>query len=70
MFYKDILSKFFAFVNSRFNDIILVVIVILLTLLSFALGFIMAKYQDKEPIKIEQKFTYARTYTTAHSFIS
>jgi len=42
------------FYHRNFYDIIIFMIVALLVLLSFATGFIIAKYQDKEPIKIEQ----------------
>lgn len=49
-----ILTKIIAFVNRHFNNIMLFFIVALLILLSFAVGFIMAKYQLKEPIQIEQ----------------
>jgi len=35
------------------EDIILVIGVILISLLSFALGFIVAKQQEKEPLRIE-----------------
>jgi len=35
-------------------DIILVIGVILISLLSFAIGYIVAKQQEKKPIKIEQ----------------
>ena len=35
------------------SDIILLIGVILISLLSFAVGFIVAKQQEKEPIKIE-----------------
>ncbi len=52
--YKESLTKFSAFVKSHFNDIMIFIIVALLVLLSFAAGFIIAKYQNKEPIKIEQ----------------
>lgn len=48
------LAKIAAFVKSHFNDIILIIVVSLLILLSFACGYIMAKYQSKEPIQIEQ----------------
>lgn len=51
----SILSKIISFVKSRFNDIMLFIIVALLILLSFAAGYITATYQSKEPIKIEQK---------------
>ena len=39
--------------SSLRTDIILVIGVILISLLSFAMGFIVAKQQEKEPIKIE-----------------
>jgi len=50
--YKDILTKFSAFVKSYFNDIIIFIIVVLLVLLAFATGYIIAKYQLKAPIQI------------------
>jgi capsular polysaccharide biosynthesis protein len=52
-FNKHILAKILDFVKSRFSDIILVIIVSLLIMLAFSAGFIIAKYQSKEPIKIE-----------------
>lgn len=42
-----------AFIDHYQADIILVIGVILISLLSFAVGYIMAKTQEKEPIKIE-----------------
>jgi hypothetical protein len=53
--YKDILAKILGFVKSHFYDILIFIIVALLIMLSFAVGFITAKYQAKTPIKIEQK---------------
>jgi hypothetical protein len=54
-----ILSKIVSFVKHFYHrnvyDIILFIIVVLLIMLSFASGYITAKYQMKEPIKIEQK---------------
>jgi hypothetical protein len=47
------LSKLILFVKKYQNDIILVVGVILVSLLSFAMGYIIAKQQEKEPLKIE-----------------
>jgi len=47
------LAKILQFVKSHQNDIILVTGVILISLLSFATGYIVAKQQEKEPIKIE-----------------
>lgn len=49
------LSKIIEFVKEYQADIILVIGVILISLLSFAAGFIAAnKQQEKEPIKIEK----------------
>ncbi|OGZ63616.1 MAG: hypothetical protein A3A98_02775 [Candidatus Staskawiczbacteria bacterium RIFCSPLOWO2_01_FULL_40_39] len=50
---KTMLSKFLSFVKVNLNNIILAVIVMLLVLFSFASGYIIAKYQDREPIIIE-----------------
>ncbi len=41
------------FVKKYQADIILVIGVILISLFSFAMGYIVAKQQEKEPIKIE-----------------
>jgi len=60
---NPILAKIIDYVKSRFNDIMLFIIVVLLILLSFAAGYITAKYQLKEPIKIEHGITQS------HSFI-
>ena len=43
------------FARTHFYDIMLFIIVALLILLAFAAGYITAKYQSKEPIKIEQQ---------------
>ena len=48
------LSKIKDFVKTHQVDIILVIGVILISLLSFAIGFIVAKQQEKEPIRIEK----------------
>jgi hypothetical protein len=42
------------FFKKHADEIILFLGVILVSLLSFAMGYIVAKLQDKEPIKIEQ----------------
>jgi hypothetical protein len=47
------LSKIIQFVKSHQADIILLIGVILISLLSFAMGYIVAKTQEKKPIKIE-----------------
>jgi len=48
------LAKLKQFVKTHQDDIILVIGVILISLLSFALGFIVAKQPEKEPIIIEE----------------
>lgn len=47
------LTKIKEFVKTYQADIILVIGVILISLLSFAMGYIVAKQQDKEPIRLE-----------------
>lgn len=47
------LTRIKEIVKTHQNDIILLIIVILISLLSFALGFITAKKEKKEPIRIE-----------------
>ena len=49
------LSEIKGFVKSHFSDIMTFIIVVLLIMLAFAVGYITAKYQSKEPIKIEYK---------------
>jgi len=46
-------EKIKVFIKEHLDDIVLLVGVILISLLSFAIGFIIAKQQEKEPIKIE-----------------
>jgi len=48
------LSEIRDFVKAHLNDIILFIIVALLIMLSFAIGYITAKYRSKAPISIEQ----------------
>jgi hypothetical protein len=48
------LAKFKQFFKTHQNDIIILIGVILISLLSFAIGYIVAKEQEKEPIRIEQ----------------
>jgi len=50
-------EELFQFLKKYQADIILVIGVILISLLSFAIGFIVAKQQEKEPIKIERSST-------------
>ena len=47
------IAKIKEFVKAHLDDIILVIGVILISLLSFALGYIVAKTQEKEPIRLE-----------------
>jgi hypothetical protein len=47
------IAKISNFVKAHFNDIMLFIIIALLVLLSFAIGYITAKYQFKQPIQIE-----------------
>lgn len=47
------LSEIKEFVKNYQDDIILVIGVILISLLSFAAGFMTAELQEKDPIKIE-----------------
>jgi hypothetical protein len=49
------LAEFLQFVKKNLADIILVIGVILISLLSFAAGYLAAKQQEKEPIKFELK---------------
>lgn len=55
------LSKLKQFVKEHLDDIILVIGVILISLLSFAMGYIVAKQQEKEPIRIEREAIYEFT---------
>jgi hypothetical protein len=48
------LTKIKQFVKTYQTDIILVIGVVLISLLSFAMGYIVARQQEKEPIKIER----------------
>jgi hypothetical protein len=47
------------FIKEHQQDIILVIGVILISLISFAMGYIVAKDQEKEPIRFEKtSFNY------------
>jgi hypothetical protein len=48
------LARFLQFVKSHEADIILVVGVVLISLISFAMGYLVAKNQLKAPLKFEQ----------------
>jgi len=50
---KELLSKISNGVKGHQDDIILIIGVILISLLSFAAGFIVARQQEKTPLRIE-----------------
>lgn len=58
-----ILANLREFVKAHFIDIMLVLIIVLLVLLSFGVGFIIGKYQNKAALQINE-------YPKTHSFIS
>jgi len=47
------LSQIKVFVKNHLNQILLAGMVALVSLFSFAAGYLTAKYQEKEPIRIE-----------------
>lgn len=49
---SEIVAKIKEFVKANLNTILLIIIVMLLVLFSFASGYIIAKYQDRAPIII------------------
>lgn len=51
---RNFFSKISNWVKTHLDDIILVVGVILISLLSFVMGYIAAKHEEKEPIRIEK----------------
>ncbi|MGB2761991.1 MAG: hypothetical protein WBC21_00415 [Minisyncoccales bacterium] len=51
------LAKIKKFVKQNKEDIILLIGVILISLFSFAMGYIVANEQEKEPIQFEQTKT-------------
>ncbi len=52
------LTKIIQFVKKHLDDIILVIGVILISLLSFAIGYIVAKEQEKESLNFEYDHSY------------
>jgi hypothetical protein len=48
------LARIIHFVKAHLDDIILVIGVVLISLLSFAAGYIAARQQEKEPLKFEE----------------
>ena len=65
-----ILEKIKNFLKDYFADIILVISIILISLLSFAMGYIVAKQQEKEPIQIEKRDTNILMHTNDTNKIS
>lgn len=63
---SEIWSKIWCRVKDHQADIILLIGMILISLLSFAVGYILAKQQEKEPIRIE----YHEKNSISPSFIS
>jgi uncharacterized membrane protein (DUF485 family) len=55
------LAKIKNFVKTHKSDIILVVSVMLISLLSFATGFVTCKIYEKEPIKFENISEFKET---------
>ncbi len=47
-------SKILAFVKTHFNVIALASVAALMILLSFAIGYSIAKYQDRTEVQIQQ----------------
>ena len=47
------LAKLKNFVKNNLNEILVLATVILISLFSFAAGYLTAKYQEKESIRIE-----------------
>jgi len=67
---KKLLSKISNGVKIYQSDIILVIGVILISLLSFAMGYIVAKQQEKEPLRIEYRDTNILMHTNDTNRIS
>lgn len=51
------LSQLKKFFKDRQEEIILFITIVLISLLSFAMGFIVAKLQEKTPIRFEEQGT-------------
>ena len=60
------IAKIIELVKQYETDIILAVGVLLISLLSFAVGYMTAKEQFKEPIRIEQIQDYGTKGTAEH----
>jgi len=51
---RSMVSKILAFVKTHFNVIALASVAALMILLSFAIGYSIAKYQDRTEVQIQQ----------------
>lgn len=47
------MNRFVSFFRKKKGDTVLLIAIILLSLLSFAVGYIVAQYQGRLPIKIQ-----------------
>jgi len=63
------LAKISHFVKKYQADIILVIGVILISLLSFAMGYIVAKTYEKQPIQIQESSYYRSGYNWPLSWL-
>ncbi len=59
---RSILRKIRQWIIEHQDDMVLLVGVILISLLSFAIGFLVAKNQEKKPLKIEYKAMHGLAY--------
>ena len=50
----SMIAKILDFVKTYLDTIILAVLIMLFVMFSFAAGYIIAKYQDRPPIEIQQ----------------
>ncbi|UZE92922.1 MAG: hypothetical protein IB617_02070 [Candidatus Nealsonbacteria bacterium] len=66
------LLKLTQFLKKHQEDIVLLIGVILISLFSFAIGFIVAKQQEKTPLRIErpQSFFYANEKSKSSNYWS
>lgn len=51
---KDIFKKAKVFLEENRKDVTLAFIVFLISMLSFAIGYMVATHQQKEPLRIEE----------------
>ncbi len=52
---SEIVKGWAGFAKAHANEIILIILVMLFVLFSFALGYIIARYQAQEPIEVTQQ---------------